>query len=375
MKRFLFPLICIAALSTACTNHSSIRVCGQTPTEDTCYAKGISAPYCGVIDGHLIVAGGANFPGVPAAQGGTKQYYNAVYACSFDGLQWHQVGVLPEPMAYGVAVTDSKGMVFVGGCNDKGGLSSAFRLSRKGNIMRYEPYASLPFTLDNMAGALIDSCLYVVGGLKDGEPTAGTYMLDMGTDEWFECASIPGAPRMQPICAAQQGRLYVWGGYSQPTDSLGRVIAEECMVHSDGWMYDPQTDKWSPMPVPTDAEGHQLTLTGGVAMPWGEDEIVAVGGVNRNVFLGGIQGIFPVPGYLEHEPEWYRFNRNLLIYSVSSNRWRVATESDLLARAGTALVPVPNAEGTPSSALLIGGELKPGIRTDKIARIDFRSLE
>mgnify|MGYP003294314410 CR=1 FL=1 len=373
MKR-LIPIL-LLVLTASCTSRSDIHVWGYTPDSDSCYAQGVSAAFCGVIDGHLIMAGGANFPESPAAQGGAKRYYNAVYASSVKGknLHWERVGVLPHPMAYGVAVSDEQGMVFVGGCNTEGGLCGAFRLRRTGNILRYEPYASLPFTLDNMAGALMDNKLYVVGGLKDGVSSNGMYMLNLKANEWFECAPIPGAPRVQPVCAAQGGKLYVWGGYDQPVDSLGRVVADGCMVHSDGWQYDPKEDKWSPLPTPSNAEGHPMTLTGGAALPWGKEEVLAVGGVNRNVFLGGIQGIFPMPDYLEHEAEWYKFNPCLMAYNVNTGIWRVVDQSELLARAGESLVTVPIADPkngeTEDAVLVIGGEIKPGIRSTNVTCI------
>ena len=92
--------------------------------------------------------------------------------------------------------------------------------------------------------------------------------------------------------------------------------------------------------------------------------------VNRNVFLGGIQGIFPMPDYMLHEPEWYRFNPEVLIYSVSANTWRVAAESELTARAGAALIALPHtAADEAPAALLFGGEKKPGVRTNEVTLI------
>lgn len=376
----------------ACTpKNPYVRVIGATPDEDTCYAKGVSGAFCGLLDGHLILAGGANFPWRPAAEGGGKRYYEAIYATSNNifrrvnglkegerplksGLTWQQVGVLPVPMAYGVSVSDDDGMVVVGGCNAAGGLSLAFRLNRRDGALHMEQLPSLPFALDNMAGARLGNRIYVVGGLKDGQPSSSMYALDFNYGEWFECAPLPNA-RLQPVCVAQDGKLYVWGGYVQPTDSLGRVLGENCVVYADGYQYDPQADKWSPVATPTTAEGHPLTLSGGAAVAWGDKEILAVGGVNRNVFLGGIQGIFPMPDYLLHEPEWYRFNPNVMVYSTVTGQWRTLTQTSLTARAGASLVALPVESsllgGKSPTALLLGGELKPGIRSTEVTMIGF----
>jgi N-acetylneuraminic acid mutarotase len=150
------------------------------------------------------------------------------------------------------------------------------------------------------------------------------------------------------------------------------VLGEECIVYSDGYQYDPQADKWAPLPTPVDAEGHPLTLSGGTAVAWSNKEILAVGGVNRNIFLGGIQGLFPMPDYLKHEPKWYRFNPNVLIYSTITGQWRTLTQTPLTARAGASLVSLTD---TIPAALLLGGELMPGIRSTDVTLISAKGEE
>ena len=50
--------------------------------------QGISAPFAGTLDdGALLVAGGCNFPDTPAADGGTKVFYNKVWLLPADGQQ------------------------------------------------------------------------------------------------------------------------------------------------------------------------------------------------------------------------------------------------------------------------------------------------
>ena len=356
-----------------------VRVVGSTPSDDSCYAKGVSAAYCGMIDDHLIMAGGSNFPYHPAEEGGAKKYYDAIYAASINrlgevkngrtcSLRWTQVAVLPEPMAYGVALTDSMGMIFVGGCNAQGGLDICFRMARKGTTLSIYPLPPLPCPIDNMGGCLLNDRVYVVGGMADGKPSTAMYALDFDYDEWFECASLPGQPRVEPICASQSGKLFVWGGYVQPLDSAGYVLREECMVHTDGYCYDPSADKWSPVASPMDADGHILTLTGSTAISWGEGEILVIGGAHKNVLLGGLRGDFPMPGYMQHEDEWYRLNRNILIYNVNSNSWRIATESDLSARTEAGLVALRSKR---SSAVLLGGEYRPGVCSTEATLINL----
>ena len=84
--------------------------------------QGVSAPFAGSIHQNLIVAGGCNFPDVPAAKGGAKRFYADIYELPNPDhdpqAQWRKIGELPQPMAYGVSVTVPNGMVCVGGTTD-----------------------------------------------------------------------------------------------------------------------------------------------------------------------------------------------------------------------------------------------------------------
>lgn len=385
MKRILFPLILSASLLvlTSCVQETlNSRLVGHTPMsdEDTCYAKGVSAAYCGILDGHVILAGGANFPRCPAAEGGGKRYYNSIWAAPLQGLdavkgrrpdalRWQQIAVLPEPLAYGVTVADSAVLYFVGGCNALGGTNVFYRLSLEGGSLRFKSLPSLPCALDNMAGARLGRRIYVVGGMADGEPSSAMFAYDPEYREWFACAPVPGEPRVQPVCVAQGGNLYLWGGYVQPFDSTGVVIHDGCHVHTDGWRYNPADDAWSPVSQPVDIVGRTVTLTGASAVAWGDDAIVAVGGVDKRVFLGGIRGEYPMPGYMQHPDAWYRFNRNILRYDVPSDTWQIADSTHLTARAGAAFVVLPSAEDAAPTALLLGGEYRPGIRSTEVTLV------
>lgn len=72
---------------------------------------------------------------------------------------------------------------------------------------------SLPVTMDNMAGALVGHSLYIVGGNVNGIPSSAMYMLDLSdlSGGWKRETDIPGEPRVQSVCVAQDGKLYVWG--------------------------------------------------------------------------------------------------------------------------------------------------------------------
>jgi len=218
---------------------------------------------------------------------------------------------------------------------------------------------SLPMTIDNMAGALIGDLLYIVGGNVNGVPSADMYSLDLSNMDkgWQKEPGVPGEPRVQPVCAAQGGKLYVWGGFAPAAD--GR----EATLSVDGYVYSPETRVWTSVATPVDKEGKSISLGGGAAVPWGEEAILCIGGVNKDIFLKALQGIYSGKEYLSHPAEWYQFNKNLLLYYPAKDEWSSLGEYEQGARAGAALV----ADGV--YAYIINGELKPGIRTNEINRI------
>ena len=343
----------------------SIEKMNGFPVEDTCFQKGVSALYAGVLDGQLVMAGGCNFPNVPVADGGKKVFYDGIYTAALtetNALQWQKVGLLPEASAYGVTIPMDKGLVCVGGNTADRSLSDVYLMTLQDGVAVMDVWPSLPVTIDNMAGALLDNVIYIVGGNVDGAPSSSVYSLNLNNlDEgWKEEVAVPGNPRVQPVCAAQGGKLYVWGGFS--TAGEGR----EATLSVDGYVYTPSTKEWEQVATPVDESGTAVSLGGGVALPVGEDAILCAGGVNKDIFLQALQGIHTGKEYLSRPVEWYQFNRKLLKYDINENQWTCLGDYEQGARAGAAMVSDGN------SYYIINGELKPGIRTKDINRINLK---
>ncbi len=330
------------------------------PTEEQGFDKGVSACYYGVINGYLYIAGGCNFPDKPVAEGGKKRFYKAIYAAKLnadsDRLEWKTVGQMPQPAAYGVSVTYENSLIFVGGNNETGGLTTAIRLRPTATGMQQEALPSLPHALDNMAGAVVGHILYLVGGNCEGVATQKVWSLDLkntAKEGWKEESSIPGIARVQPIAAALEGGLLgVWGGFAPKTDSKAAQLA------MNGASYNAGCGTWTALPVPTDAIGEEVFTGGATAIATPQKGVVVVGGVNKDVFLAAINKL--PEGYLLHEPEWYRFNNRVLCYR--DGNWTQLLQHPSVARAGCALAYWDG------WVYVVGGELKPGIRTPEIVR-------
>ena len=347
------------------TSGLSVEKIEGFPAEDSCFLKGVSALYAGVLEGQLIMAGGCNFPHTPVADGGKKVFYDGIYSADLSDeatLEWKLVGLLPAASAYGVTIPVGDCLICVGGNTAERSLSDVFQLALKNGMVQMDTLPSLPVTIDNMAGALLENTIYIVGGNVNGVPSSNVYSLNLSdlTEGWKEEVAVPGNPRVQPVCAAQGGKLYVWGGFS--TAGEGR----EATLSVDGYAYHPTAKVWTEVATPVDETGTPVSLGGGVALPMGQDAVLCAGGVNKDIFLQALQGIHKGKEYLTRPVEWYQFNRKLLKYNVSEDKWICLGDYEQGARAGAAMV----SDGS-SSYYIINGELKPGIRTKDINRIKF----
>lgn len=203
-------------------------------------------------------------------------------------FEWKKIGQLPQAAAYGVTISTEKGLICVGGTTATHSLSDVFLLSLQKDTLKRDTLPSLPVTMDNMAGALVGHSLYIVGGNVNGIPSSAMYMLDLSdlSGGWKRETDIPGEPRVQSVCVAQDGKLYVWGGFAPA------VEGHQASLSVDGYMYSPETKEWSSVATPYDAEGNEISLGGGMGTSFGEGMILCAGGVDKDIFLKALQGIY-----------------------------------------------------------------------------------
>lgn len=317
------------------------REAARVASGDARYDMGVSAMYAGVAGDALVIAGGANFPDEPAAEGGKKAFYDHVYL--YDGDGWRRIGTLPEPAAYGVCYSCGDGVILAGGANESGALLTVYFVEPSGDRAIISSSFELPHAIEQAAGAAADGRLYLFGGIADGQPSASLFVLEDGATGWRELAPAP-EPLVQPIMAASGGRLYVWGGFDTTTK----------WVSGAGYCYDIQSDSWSA------AAGHPEdgTFTGGCAATLGDGRILCAGGVDREIFAAALQLTGEASReYLRQPVGAYRFQRRLHIFDPATGDWSCAGEAECAARAGASMVVCDG------GVWILGGELKPGVRT------------
>ena len=380
--------------------------------------KGFSVPH-----DRVLVAGGCNFPDVPAADGGQKVFYTDIYAIALDGKEkWWRAGSLPCALAYGASVTTPEGLVCLGGTAD-GQKSEDFAvlltLGTSGESIS-QNLPSLPSALDNFAAAYGDGFIYVAGGLHNGIPNRKAFRLKWPLPaSWFESQTgaaweelpdVPGPARVQPAAAVQKGALasnfYLLGGF----DPRYRKAV------SNGVYYDTRKGEWmatslikplsnSPLggedsvssggmddgigfaALPPTGGAGSGALVGASALPSGAAHILCFGGVNKEIFEAALERNALIAdtattaeqletlraeayAYMTQDPAWYQFRRSILVYHTITDSWAEVFDSPLIARAGAAVVPLASPSGS-LSALVIGGEEKPGVRSADATRVDI----
>lgn len=330
---------------------------------------GVSGFFLGTLNDSPIMAGGCNFPHNPMAPDSKKKFYKGIYRIlqNDDTRQWYvkQAGTLPEPTAYGATVSTPEGIYLIGGQTPTLDLKTVnlLRQDTSGSL-NIENMPPLPATVNNAAAAYIDGKIYLAGGNIDGSPSNRLFCLDTRNTSkgWKELKSFPGNPRLQPVMAAaldSKGNptLYLWGGFA------GKSQNRDATLNTDGLRYDIKKNRWCTLPAPKDPEGEEISTGGAAATVLPDGHIAIVGGVNKDIFLEALRN--QAPDYLSHPADWYRFNQRLLVFSPHTEEWKISLPDASLARAGASIIAHNN------GILVVGGEIKPRIRTSDIVEVDI----
>lgn len=390
MIRLLFLLLTLCSVNVEAQN----MICDKMKTSIKSYPAlpikgGLSAPFAGISNNVLIVAGGSNFPDVPVADGGKKRYYSDIFALKLGDAdaKWQPCGDLSAPIAYGASVSTDYGIVFIGGNNAEKSFSDVLLLTwdkQKCTVVK-RALPSLPLSVDNSYAAYLDGKIYLAGGMMDKRESNNMLCLDLkavmkGDEkvEWTFKKPFPGSERVQPVLAGTMingsPMLLLSGGFQSGS------LTVEPQLPSDVYVYDCRKDQWSlKTDLPKLADGNQRSLVGGSAVTLKNGNVVFFGGINRQIFYnafdrprqiklaqdaGDVEKVDSMlkekAAYMRHPVEWYKFNDDALMYDLKTNTFTTLLHSASTARAGAAAAVAGN------EMFIVGGELKPGIRSDEV---------
>ena len=353
---------------------------------------GVAGAFSGIIDQHLIIAGGANFPEKLPWDGGIKRFHSDIYVCSTDRSkkEWEVFpGAFTRELAYGVSVSLPDGILCIGGTDAGSTYADVFLMKFNGSEFTFEEWPSLPIPLSNMAGAFIDGKIFIAGGIEDAAQPSSTshfFMLDTGNKikGWASLNSWPGMPRAYAVAAGQSDGFdrcfYLFSGRNISPGKAWEVL-------TDGYVYNPRLNTWKKLDNPG---GPEFPVMAGSAAAVGANHIMLVGGTDGilalrqremerivgeletknqsgiysdsiNVLNAGIRSI------LENHPG---FSNEILLYHTITNT--VITKEEAPFR-----VPVTtNIVQAGSRHILTSGEIRPGVRTPELISVEqVRSIQ
>lgn len=306
---------------------------------------GVAAPFAGVSNGVLVVAGGANFPHKMPWEGGKKVWHDSIYVLEKPDAQWRPAGKLPRPLAYGLSLTAGGTMHWIGGSDAERHYADVHSMEwRNGVLVRCDVTPdALPVPLANAAGAVdANQNIYVAcGSSEPGEKSASNRLFTAafhgGTPAWKELPPLPAEPRLLPVAAAHGETFYLCGGAAlEPKD--GKIVRRYL---TDAWSYTPKAGwkRLADMPQPcVAAPSPAPVVDGGILLIGGDD--------------GSLAGFTPP----EKHPG---FPDAMLRYDISTNAWSVAGK----APAPRATLPCVEWSG---AFIFPSGEVRPGVRSPEV---------
>ena len=305
--------------------------------------EGFSGGFTGVSGGALLFAGGSNFVGKKPWDGGTKSWYDTIYALTGPTAAWTVVGKLAKTNGYGVSVTFHDEVVCVGGGNLQENYADVFALRWDGREIHRRALPALPGRCADCAGALVGDVLYIMGGID--RPTAGYAMrnfwsLDLRhpAQGWRVLEPLPGVARMFPEAGSSGGRFYLFGGEAiRPNgkERPFRTFLTDAYAYAagSGWrrLADlPYSETGALSPTPVTPAGKLLIVSGD------DGTRITLDGPNH-------------PG----------FRRDGLLYDPGADRWTAVPEGPITRSS----VPTTLWRGL---WIIPGGERKPGYRSNEV---------
>lgn len=306
---------------------------------------GLAGAYSGIVEGKLLVLGGANFPDRYPWEGGTKTWWSALYSYDLDTKNWSVFDdFLGRPLAYGVSISLTEGLLCIGGCDRVQCSNKVFLIKKERDsfVIDSVSYPSLPVPLANATGAVCGNCIYIAGGqesMVNERSTHHFYMLDLLHKEkgWQKMPAWDGPSLSYAVGVVQSGKFYLFSGRSYAPD---KAMTE----YTEGYVFEPDSKQWDKL---TDT----FPVMAGTAVPYENDKII---------LLGGVEELLPT------SPEHPGFSRKVRILSTETNRLIDTIDCPY---------PIPvttNAVYTQDIVYIVSGEVQPGIRTPLILKGIFR---
>jgi N-acetylneuraminate epimerase len=347
------------------------KTAGQLPApEGFINPIGISGAYSAFLGDYLIVAGGANFPkGHPFFEQGKKSFYSDIFVFDTrdDQLNLIARGHLPMQAGHGATVVVDNSLYLVGGKNNEQAFDSIIKLSLDSDK---KPTATvigkLPFTWDSGGAAWNNDALYVFAGKQNGQVSNQVCKYSFNSQACIDSEktpAVPGLKRSDFPAINHKGHFYVFGGFNI-------AAGKDNYVLTDAYAFDFNKARWKTLP-PITVDNKPFSVVGGGVASLANNQLVLLGGVNRNIFNNAIFQLTTRKGedleafkrhYFSLSEADINFSRRQVIYGISDNAWHALSEKvPFFGGAGPLTVTQKG-----NSVYWVSGEIKPVIRSPNV---------
>ena len=194
-------------------------------------AEGFAAPFAGVSNRALIVAGGANIAGEKWGETIRKQWHDSVFVLDNSDGEWRGGFHLPRALGYGVSVTTERGVVCIGGSDSQRHCADVFLLEWRGGRIVTTGLPALPKPCANACGALVGKVIYVAGGIETPDATSAMktfWKLDLAAAEprWEALDPWPGPERMLAVAGVIGESFCIFSGARLSAGADGKPVRE-----------------------------------------------------------------------------------------------------------------------------------------------------
>ncbi len=322
---------------------------------------GFGGPFAGVSNDMLVIAGGAHFPEKVWGEG-SKVWRGDIRVLDDENGQWQTLeSAFHRPLAYGVSLTTPYGILTAGGSDADRAYRDVYlyNIEKNGGDLKVDrrQLPDLPAPRAASSGGLIGNTVYICCGQTESaetEVTATIWKLELPADPadnnawdslaWETLTPLPGPPRSQAPSAVQNGKLYVFSGFTLIPGEDGSPARSYL---SDSWCYNPSSDSWkqlSDCPIPV------------IAAP-------AIGFGDSHIFV--FSGSDGTKSHLVDvlKDKWPGFTTDVLSYHTITDTWIVAGSMPY----GMVTTTAVNWRG---KIVLPSGEIKPRIRTNRVPAVE-----
>ena len=304
--------------------------------------------YLGVSNGVLIAAGGANYADKPYGEEGKKLAHDTIYVLQNPDGHWQVAAEkLPQPMAYGVSVSDEKGLVCIGGEDNEKSFSDVFVLEWVNGQIVKTSFPSLPRGCGQACGALLGKTIYVAGGRHSPKADRSMHTfwaLDLTQPseqmKWQILDPWPGPARNLAVAAVQAGSFFLFSG-------LGPEAGKPYLT--DAYCYTPGKDDYAKgswkqladLPV-------ALAASPCPALALGQSHIALLGGLSDSVSKNA------------------QLPDSIYVYHTITNTW--AKRGHVPEGAAQVMAPVAQWQ---DGWVSVGGQMSPGQLSPKVYLTNF----